>query len=120
MPAMGAVVGPYLPPPPPGGAPPSRWGDEAAVTELLGRHGITTRATTTASLSLAFEGRAEAVDFLIRTAGHALGEQPRLQREGRWQQMRGDLAQLVASRDHHPGDGVDLRCDYLVVIGERV
>jgi hypothetical protein len=118
MPAMGAVLAPYLPPPPPGGAPPSRWGDEAAVTELLERHGIGTRAANGESLSLALAAREEAVDFLIRTAGHVVSEQPRLQREGRWQQLRDDLAQLVAVRDEG-SDGVELRCEYLVVVATR-
>ena len=118
MPAMGAALAPYLPPPPPGGAPPSRWGDAAAVAELLGRHGIDTRTTTTESLALSFRDRAAAVDFLIRTAGHVVSEQPRLQREGRWGQLRGDLAELVAARDE-AGDSVELRCEYLVVVAER-
>jgi hypothetical protein len=118
MPAMGAALAPYLPPPPPGGAPPSRWGDEAAVTELLERHGISTRATTTESLALSVPNRTEVVDFLIRTAGHVVSEQPRLQREGRWGQLRGDLAELVAARDEG-GDSVELRCEYLVVVAER-
>jgi SAM-dependent methyltransferase len=118
MPTMGTALAPYLPPPPPGGAPPSRWGDEAAAGELLERHGISTKAATTKSLSLSLPGRAEAVDFLIRTAGHVLSEQPRLQREGRWEQLRGDLAELVAARDEG-SDGVELRCEYLVVVAER-
>lgn len=118
MPAMGAALAPYLPPPPPGGAPPSRWGDAAVVTELLGRHGISTRATTTESLSLSLPDQAEAVDFLIQTAGHVVSEQPRLQREKRWEQLRADLTELVAARDGG-GDGVELRCDYLIVVAER-
>jgi SAM-dependent methyltransferase len=118
MPAMGAALAPYLPPPPPGGAPPSRWGDEAAVAELLERHGISTRATTTESISLSLPDRAEAVDLLIQTAGHVLSEQPRLQREGRWEQLRDDLARLVAARDEGSGD-VEILCEYLVVIAEQ-
>jgi SAM-dependent methyltransferase len=118
MPAMGAALAPYLPPPPPGGAPPSRWGDEAPVGELLERHGISTRATTIESLPLSLPTREQTVDFLIRTAGHVVSEQPRLQREGRWEQLRDDLARLVAARDAG-GDVVELRCEYLVVVAER-
>jgi SAM-dependent methyltransferase len=118
MPAMGAALAPYLPPPP-GGAPPSRWGDASAVSQLLDRHGISTRATTAESLSLSLPDRTEAVDFLIRTAGHVVGEQSRLQREGRWEQLRDDLAELVAARDSG-NDSVELRCEYLVVVAERV
>jgi SAM-dependent methyltransferase len=119
MPAMGAALAPYLPPPPPGGAPPSRWGDEAAVAELLERHGIRTRTTSTESLLLSFPDRAEAVDFLIRTAGHVVSEQPRLEREGRWEQLRGRLEQLLASWDQDRGAEVELRCEYLVVVAQR-
>ena len=117
MPAMGAALAPYLPPPP-GGAPPSRWGDAAAVSELLNHHGIATRATTIESLTLSLPDRAAALDFLIATAGHVVSEQPRLQREGRWEQLRADLAGLVAARDEG-GDGTELRCEYLVVVAER-
>jgi len=117
MPAMGAALAPYLPPPP-SGAPPSRWGDASAVSQLLDRHGISTRATTTESLSLSLPDRTEAVDFLIRTAGHVVSEQSRLQREGRWEQLRDDLAELVAARDGG-NDSVELRCEYLVVVAER-
>jgi SAM-dependent methyltransferase len=120
MPAMGSALAPYLPPPPPGGGPPSRWGDAAAVSELLERHGIATSAATIKSLSLSFGSHAETVDFLIRTAGHVLSEQLRLQREGRWEQLRGDLAQLVTARDQDAGGGVELGCQYLVVVGERM
>jgi SAM-dependent methyltransferase len=119
MPAMGAAVAPYLPPPPPGGAPPSRWGDEAAVGELLQRHGISLRAATVDSVALRFGNRDEAVDFLIRTAGHVLCEQPRLQREGRWPELRAGLERLVAAHDDGTGDGVELRCEYLAVVAER-
>jgi len=119
MPAMGAALAPYLPPPPAGGAPPSRWGDERAVAELLEPHGISARAATTKSLSLCFSDGTEAVDFLIRKAGHVLREQPRLQREGRWEQLRVDLGEVVAARNEG-GDGVELLCDYLVVVAERV
>ena len=102
----------------PGGGPPSRWGDEAAVAELLERHGISTRTATRESLSLSLANRTEAVDFLIRTAGHVVSEQPRLQHEGRWEQLRDDLAELVAARDEG-NDGVELRCEYLVVVADR-
>jgi SAM-dependent methyltransferase len=117
IPAMGAALAPYLPPPP-RGPPPSRWGDASAVSRLLDRHGISTRATTAKSLSLSLPDRTEAVDFLIRTAGHVGSEQSRLQREGRWEQLRDDLAELVAARDAG-NDSVELRCEYLVVVAER-
>ena len=73
---------------------------------------------TRESLSLSLANRTEAVDFLIRTAGHVVSEQPRLQREGRWEQLRDDLTELVTARDEG-GDSVQLRCEYVVVAAER-
>jgi hypothetical protein len=85
---------------------------------LLESHGMSTTTVTTKSLWLSLPDRPEALDFLIRTAGHVVSEQSRLQREGRWQQLRDDLTQLVAARDEG-SDSVALRCDYLVVVAER-
>jgi SAM-dependent methyltransferase len=119
MPAMGGALAPYLPPPPPGGGPPSRWGDAAAVAQLLEPHGLRIRDRSTSSLSLSFAGRDQAVDFLIRTAGHVRAEQQRLEREGRWQDLRRDLGELVATRDEGDGSRTELRCEYLLVLAER-
>jgi SAM-dependent methyltransferase len=119
MPALGATLAAYLTPPPAGAPPPSRWGDRTAVTELLAGHAIAARAVRDGSTRLSFSDRPEAVRFLIRTAGHVLAEQPRLEREGRWQDLQRDLQQLVASRNEGHGAGVELRCDYLLVLADR-
>jgi hypothetical protein len=119
MPAMGGALAQYLPPPPPGGGPPSRWGDPEAVAQLLEPHGLRIRESATSSLSLSFAARDQAVDFLIRTAGHVRAEQPRLERERRWQELRRDLSELVAARDESDGSGVQLPCEYLLVLADR-
>lgn len=118
MPAMGSALGAYLPPPPAGSAPPSRWGDEAAVGELLGRHAIEIRVASRSSLSLSFGDRAEAVAFLIRTAGNVLAERARLERDGRWRDLERDLVKLVRDRDEDADDGVQLECEYLLVLAD--
>lgn len=119
MPAMGGALAPYLPPPPPGDGPPSRWGDAGAVAQLLEPHGLRIRESATSSLSLSFAARDQAVDFLIRTAGHVRAEQPRLEREQRWQDLRRDLGELVAARDESDGSGAQLPCEYLLVLADR-
>jgi SAM-dependent methyltransferase len=119
MPAMGGALAPYLPPPPPGGGPPSRWGDATAVAQLLEPHGLRIRERATSSLSLSFADRDQAVEFLIRTAGHVRAEQLRLERERRWQELRRDLGELVAARDEGDGSGLVLRCEYLLVLADR-
>jgi SAM-dependent methyltransferase len=119
MPAIGAALAPFLPPPPPGGAPPPRWGDEAAARALLTDAGLEVAAVEHASLTLDFEARAAAVAFLVATAGHVVAERPRLAAEGRWPQLLGALAGVVAEHDAGRDGAVALRCDYLLVTATR-
>lgn len=119
MPAMGAVLAPYLPPPPPSGSPPSRWGDAAAVGALLDGRGLDLVEFRERTVELRFGDRPEAVDFLIDTAGNLLAERDRIVAEGRWQALEGDLMTLVAERDEGGADGVLLPCDYLLVLAIR-
>ncbi|HWI74233.1 MAG TPA: class I SAM-dependent methyltransferase [Baekduia sp.] len=119
LPAMGAALAPFLPPPPPGGAPPPRWGDETAARALLTDAGLDVTATEHAALTLGFDTRAAAVAFLVATAGHVVAERPRLESEGRWPQLLGALAGVVAQHDSGRDGAVALRCDYLLVTAHR-
>jgi SAM-dependent methyltransferase len=100
MPRMGAALASYLPPPPPGSGPPSRWGDPDALEALIGR--LETRETRTLTIEAD-------VDFFIDTAGHVLAERERLEAEGRWQDLRRDLAKLT-------GDGGQVELEYLLAL----
>jgi SAM-dependent methyltransferase len=119
LPAMGAALSPFLPPPPPGGAPPPRWGDEPAATALLTDAGLQVGEVSRESLTLDFEGRAQAIAFLVATAGHVVAERPRLEAEGRWPSLLGALAGLVAERDEGHDGRVALRCDYLIIAARK-
>lgn len=114
LPAMGAALAPFLPSPPLGSAPPSRWGDPAASRALLADAGFTAIEHRAESLTLDFASRAAAVAFLVATAGHVIAERPRLESEGRWPQLLGALAGVIAEHDHGTGGAVSLRCDYLL------
>lgn len=57
-----------------------------------------------------------AVDFLLETAGHVLAERPRLEAEGRWEELMSELGALVDERDEREGGPVSLRLEYLVVV----
>jgi SAM-dependent methyltransferase len=116
MPAMGAILAPYLPPPI-GGAPPTRWGDEQGLDALLSPCGVTLDETRRDWLPLTFPDRDEAVEFLVRTAGHLLVERPRLLVEGRWEAALVDLDGLVRDRAHRDGGGVVVRLEYLLAVG---
>jgi SAM-dependent methyltransferase len=115
LPAMGAALAPFLPPPPPGGSPPPNWGDPTAVRALLTGAGFSEVVTEPKSITLDFETRPAAIAFLVATAGHVLAERPRLEAEGRWPQLLGALAGVIASHDAGAAGAVALRCDYLLV-----
>jgi SAM-dependent methyltransferase len=113
MPAMGRALAPYLPPPPPGSGPPSRWGDRQALGELLERAGLAIDHDTCETLRLDFAGRADARDFLIRTAGHVVQERRRLEHEGRWGDLVQALDQVIAQHaTAGDGDGIILPLRY--------
>ncbi|HMJ36581.1 MAG TPA: methyltransferase domain-containing protein [Baekduia sp.] len=118
MSAMGAALAPFLPPVT-GSAPPSRWGDAAAVGELLGGAGLTAGDAHTDHVALDFEDRLSAVAFLVRTAGHVVAQRPRLEAEGRWSQLLAALAALVTERSASRDGGVTLRLDYLVATATK-
>jgi hypothetical protein len=116
MPAMGGVLAPYLPAPPAGSGPPSRWGDERALGELLGGAGLVAEAGSRETLTLTFDGRHAASEFLIATAGHVIAERRRLQGEGRWADLLADLSVFVAEQDRGAAGrgGATLELEYLV------
>ncbi|HEY3729130.1 MAG TPA: class I SAM-dependent methyltransferase [Solirubrobacteraceae bacterium] len=116
MPLMGGMLSSYLPSPPPGSAPPSRWGDEAAVTELLRAHAIEVRVMRRSSLRLSFADCTEAREFLIRTAGNILAERSNLERAGRWRDLEHDLENLVRDQNENSRQAVELDCEYLLVL----
>lgn len=98
MPRMGAALGPYLPPPPAGSGPPSRWGDHAALADLLGS------VETAETRALRIEAD---VDFLVDTAGHVIAERERLEAEGRWRELRRGLYTLI-------GEARQVELEYLL------
>ncbi len=119
MPAMGGKLATYLHPPPAGGSSPARWGDERALTALLGQAGVTTQALERDHVELAFVDRDDAVGFLVHTAGHVMAERSRLEREGRWHELLAELGAFVAERNEESGDRVRLRLEYLLARAER-
>jgi len=114
MPAMGQVLGAYLPPPPPSSGPPSRWGDPDALAELLGPCGLKLIEVSEQRVTLQFPDAAAGAGFLIRTAGHVVSEQERLTAEARWENVRQDLTRFVHERGERSDGRLDLQLDYLL------
>ena len=113
LPAFGHVVAPYLTPPPASSLPPSRWGDQGSLRDLLNSVGFAIVENTTMTLAMTFDDAADAVDFLIRTAGHVLAERPQLTRTRRWGDLWSDVERLVRTEGHGTND-VRLDCEYLL------
>ncbi|WP_433125092.1 class I SAM-dependent methyltransferase [Micromonospora sp. CA-240977] len=114
LPAMGQVLGGYLPPPPPGGAPPSRWGDRTSVGQLLAAADLRITSTVVHRLGLSFANADAATSLLIDTAGHVVTERERLVAEGRWDALRADLRAFVGDRGVADGGQFRLEAEYLL------
>ena len=114
MPAMGGALSAFLPPPPPSSGPPSRWGDPIALEALLAPHGLGMDSHSTESLTLTFVGTEEAVDFLVRTAGHVVAEQESLTAQGRWNDLLTGLEDLVDQRGQRVEGHLRVDMDYLL------
>ncbi len=97
MPAMGHALSGLLARPA-GSGPPSRWGDPDALEHLVAPFGLDLVARSTENLTLDFATIGEAVDFLVRTAGHVLAEKRSLTAQGRWGDLLAHLEELVQER----------------------
>jgi SAM-dependent methyltransferase len=116
MPELGGVIAGYLPPPPPASGPPADWGDPETLRVLLKDAGATIHLTTVSQLTLHFDGAPSGAAFLIRTAGHIVSHQHKLQATGRWHRLRDELASFVADRGEQHADKLSLRLDYLLAV----
>ena len=66
------------------------------------------------SVTLQFEDREAAVDFLIRTAGNLIAERESLTRQGRWNIVRDDLGTVVDRHNTDASPTISLQLDYLL------
>ncbi|MGC5287730.1 class I SAM-dependent methyltransferase [Micromonospora sp. DT231] len=114
LPAMGQVLGGYLPPPPAGSAPPSRWGDATLVGQLLAAADLRITSTVVHRLGLSFADADAATSLLIDTAGHVVAERERLVAQGRWEALRADLRSFVRDRGVADGGRFRLEAEYLL------
>ncbi|MEV4621107.1 class I SAM-dependent methyltransferase [Asanoa sp. NPDC049573] len=115
LPAMGQVVGGYLPPPPSAGAPPSHWGDRTLVDGLLTAAGLRITSADVHRLDLTFPSADAATSLLIDSAGHVVAERGRLVEQCRWEALRADLRTFVGDRGVADSDGFRLGLEYLLV-----
>ncbi|MGC4744350.1 class I SAM-dependent methyltransferase [Micromonospora sp. DT201] len=115
LPAMGQVLGGYLPPPPAAAAPPSRWGDDKLVGLVLAAADLRITSAVVHRLDVSFASVDAATNLLIDSAGHVVAERDRLVAQDRWEALRADLRSFVNDRGVADGDGIRLELDYLLV-----
>jgi SAM-dependent methyltransferase len=114
MPAMGQVLGGFLPPPLPSSGPPSRWGDPEALRNILEDTDLRLENMIPGHLMMTFADANEGALFLIDTAGHIISERDRLIRRGVWGDLQDGLANLLDHRGQRSDNGIDVRLDYLL------
>jgi len=119
LPAMGQILGGYLPPAPASSGPPSRWGDAATLKTLLEDSGLRLTAASVQRLAVDFPDAPAAADFLIRTAGHVVSEQQRLTDNGRWDELRYDLVSFVQQRADPNSNTLRLTLEYLLATASK-
>jgi len=120
MPSLGAALAPFLPPPPGGSGPPTRWGDPDALKEILGAGGLELTSAHEETVEMRFATVHDAVEFIIRTAGHIVAERDALETSGRWNDLRATISQHVSDSAQGDQEPVRLRMDYLLAVAAPV
>jgi len=109
---MLAAVGRHVTPPA-GAQPPTRWGVEATVAELLG-DGVVDVESTTATARQRFTDAEAFADLFLTHYGPTYAAAGRLDEAGR-EALRSDMVALAHSFDRGTGSGVVLDWEYRIV-----
>jgi hypothetical protein len=110
------LVGRHVPPPP-GVSPPTRWGTEEGIRELLGA-GTAELTFTTASVTQRFPSPEFFADFFLNYYGPTLKASEALTPEGR-RAFRDDLIAL-ATASNHATDGTMVNdWEFLITVATR-
>ncbi len=103
-------------PPPADAAPPTLWGTEDHVRQLFPELEVEFEREL---IELRFESVAEAVSVYETKFGPVVTARERLEPEGRWKEMREDLAALFRSHNAALDGGLCFEGEYLVALGRR-
>jgi ubiquinone/menaquinone biosynthesis C-methylase UbiE len=110
------TVGKHVPPPP-AAQPPTRWGTEEAVVELLGER-VHDVASYTATVTERFASPDAFADFFLTHYGPTHAAAAKLDDEG-GAALRSDLVRLAHQADRSPDGTFVSDWDYLVVTAEK-
>jgi SAM-dependent methyltransferase len=112
------VVGAYLPPPPEFASPPLMWGDERYVRELFEGTGIGFEFEREVA-EIGHDSVAAAVDCYATKFGPVVTARARLDADGRWPALRGDMIRLFERHNTSGGPRVVFPAPYLVALGRK-
>ncbi len=113
---MLAAVGRHVAPPA-GAQPPTRWGTEAVVAELLGNE-VTDVQSVTATVTQRFADAEAFADLFLTYYGPTFSAAGRLTPEGR-EALRSDLVELANSFDRGQENGLVADWEYRIVTATR-
>jgi SAM-dependent methyltransferase len=112
------TVAPYLPPPPALVDPPLAWGEEARVRELFEGTGVALDFAREV-WDIPHRSVDAAVTCYTTMFGPVAQARALTEADGRWPQLRADLAALFARHNTAAGAGLVLPAEYLVVTGHK-
>lgn len=112
---MFRILGRYLPPAPAYASPPPKWGHEAHVRELFADAGVDLdfeRATT----PFRFGSGEHFMSFFETNYGPMVKARERLTVEGRWDDCRGELVEMMEGRNVATDGSLDVPAEYVVIV----
>lgn len=103
--------------PPPGALPPTRWGSEETVRELLGDR-VVSLTTTTETVTQRFLSAEHFADFFLTHYGPTHAAAARLDEDGR-RAFRDDLIALATTSDRSADGTLIHDWEYLVAVADK-
>ena len=115
---MFKTVSSHMPPPPPELKPPTMWGDEEYMRELLGPHGVELEFER-ANVVFEAESPDEWLEYNARALGPMVMARAALEPQGKWDALYSDLADLYRRLNMNDDGSFKAEGEYLVTIARR-
>jgi SAM-dependent methyltransferase len=106
------IMGRYLPPAPDYASPPPLWGSEAHVRGLFGRELELERRIAVWD----FDSADEYVSFMETAYGPTLKARERLTADGRWDDCRRELVEMMERRNESTNGGLHVPAEYALIV----
>lgn len=107
------IIGKYMPKPPAYVSPPPLWGSHAYVRGLFGGHEVTFETRTT---PFRFASAEHFASFFETCYGPTLKARERLSAEGRWDECRGEIVEMMERRNRAADGTLDVDGEYALVV----